>query len=1291
MITEDTKLTELECAIDNLSGLMEDVYFHIQMRGRELYRQNKVTIQTFSENPTFEVKSQSSKKNAYQVTFNDLLEDTGAITATCNCPYAQNHLICKHIVAAYLNFRDHAWKNIREGSTAFPGSDINSLKDMEQIRARALRKLAVNDSDYSKGVGQFEESSDHIKLKQVQNGHIELYIFPPTQTTTAKVTLSRAKKGITAKCQCSRTTAKSLCWHTIAALLYTRKNYSPDFFNFDAEGFQNMQQTKDELVQQYGFSIDDDLTGLFEFDVRDGQVEMQLLDPSLRPVSQYYDWQNYTQTLTPQKELPAALKDQQQKVDQFGVGFGLYLPKCWEKGNNFFHYRTDYLPDFAIIPLRGKLKKKKHEFTSRIQSISIDEVMSHLTELTPDKMKQLQEINSLSFNGIRNIIAVHDKEGNAPILDQIIPPESIPEEQLNKVFDDIRIKLLKTIPFLAEQYTILTDDWEKFTNRNISTVTISKTPAKVFFQLMEDARFLRVQMGLHLGEHRITPDEPAFNEVLFASYWWVLYQNTLYPLASLEDIKAIYQFEHNVEMKVHKNDFSGFFENFVEPLTQKFPVEMNLNREIKEVNTNNPELKVYLKELDNFLIFQPAVNYNGTEVELTGGDAFWQQSDEALIKINRKQEQEQFLEDTLRSLHPNFQKQLNNDYFYLAAGDFMKDHWFLDAFQMLRDNGIEVYGQNELKNLKFNTHKPSVSMNMSSGIDWFDVEMEVTFGDQTVRPKDVRKALQKGQNYVQLGDGTYGVLPQAWLKKYENLFRYGNIKKDKIAFPKTHFNLLDDLYEEIDNTAVAEEIAEKKRKLKDFRKLEQKPIPKGIQAELRDYQKEGFYWLNFLDEFQWGGCLADDMGLGKTLQVLTFLQYKKEQGETKPSLIVVPTTLIFNWENEIQKFAPEFTYFVNWGTSRIRSQEAFNDYDLIIASYDIIKNDIELFSEFQFHYVILDEAQAIKNPKSQRFKAVTLLKADNRLTLTGTPLENNTFDLYSQMSFLNPGLLGSQENFKSEFATPIDKNKDPEQSQKLRKLVHPFILRRKKEEVEQELPEKTVDVLYCEMDAKQKKVYDAFKNDFRDKILKKVDQEGINNSQFYILQGLLKLRQICDSPALLNEEADYGNHSTKLNELLSHVTEKTGQHKLLIFSQFVGMLRMIRQELENSEIDFEYLDGQTKNRQEKVERFQNDANCRVFLISLKAGGTGLNLTEADYVYIVDPWWNPAVEEQAIDRTHRIGQTKHIFGYKMICKDTIEERVIQLQQKKSELADELIGSEQGFVKNLTRDDLAELFS
>src|SRR5690606_14432756 len=484
-----------------------------------------------------------------------------------------------------------------------------------------------------------------------------------------------------------------------------------------------------------------------------------------------------------------------------------------------------------------------------------------------------------------------------------------------------------------------------------------------------------------------------------------------------------------------------------------------------------------------------------------------------------------------------------------------------------------------------------------------------------------------------------------------------------------------------------QEINNYKVHFSDFTNIPVVKRPKELKAKLRDYQQEGLNWLNFLDNFNFGGCLADDMGLGKTLQIIAFILSQREKHGHRTNLIVVPTSLLFNWLEEIEKFAPSMKVEVHYGPQREKDVEELNKYEVVLTTYGMLLSDIRILKTFRFNYIFLDEAQAIKNPNSARYKAARLLQARNRVVLTGTPVENNTFDLYGQLSFACPGLLGSKQFFKDTYAIPIDQFAYNKRATELRRKINPFMLRRTKQQVAKELPQKTEMLIYCEMNAEQRLVYDTYERELREFISSKSDDE-MQKSSMHVLTGLTKLRQICNSPRLLKEGYS-GENAVKIEVIAEQIENKSENHKILVFSQFVEMLDLIRVELEDRKIVFEYLTGQTKNRGENVRNFQQNKDVRVFLISLKAGGVGLNLTEADYVYLVDPWWNPAVENQAIDRSYRIGQTKNVVAVRLICKDTVEEKIAKLQQKKRKLAQDLIATDATFFNQLSKSELLDI--
>jgi SNF2 family DNA or RNA helicase len=405
--------------------------------------------------------------------------------------------------------------------------------------------------------------------------------------------------------------------------------------------------------------------------------------------------------------------------------------------------------------------------------------------------------------------------------------------------------------------------------------------------------------------------------------------------------------------------------------------------------------------------------------------------------------------------------------------------------------------------------------------------------------------------------------------------------------------------------------------------------------------------------------------------------------------VVVPTSLVFNWQAEVEKYAPSLKVLKLHGASRSIDIAEFDSYEIILTTYGTLLNDVRWLKKYRFNCIILDESQAIKNPDSQRYKAACLLQSRNKILMTGTPIENHTFDLYGQLSFACPGLLGTKQYFREHYSTPIDKFKNKKRAQELQQKTGPFILGRTKEQVAKELPEKTEVVIYCQMGAEQRKVYDAYAQQYRDYLQHKKDDDIAKHSM-HILKGLTKLRQICNATALLSDEPAYGYASAKIEVLMEQVESKAPDHKILIFSQFVSMLELIKAAFEKRKIAYQYLTGQTKDRAGQVEAFQTNEDVRVFLISLKAGGTGLNLIEADYVYLVDPWWNPAVENQAIDRSHRIGQDKTVVAVRLIAPDTIEEKIRTLQESKKILADELVGDGNALLKSFSKAELLDLF-
>lgn len=585
----------------------------------------------------------------------------------------------------------------------------------------------------------------------------------------------------------------------------------------------------------------------------------------------------------------------------------------------------------------------------------------------------------------------------------------------------------------------------------------------------------------------------------------------------------------------------------------------------------------------------------------------------------------------------------------------------------------------------------AVRLSVKSDVDWFELDGQVDFEGVTASLPSLLAALRSGKKYVQLDDGTHGMLPEEWLKRYGGLADLGTAEGNQIRFGRTQALLLDALLAAQENVQFDRSFVDFRERLQAFSGISSSETTSGFSGELRPYQKEGLGWLHFLRDFQFGGCLADDMGLGKTVQVLALLAARRDQRREKgephqPSIAVVPKSLVFNWIEEGHRFAPQLRIANYTGLDRSTLLQNPQDCDLLVTTYGTLLRDITTLKDVRFDYAILDEATAIKNSNSQSAKACRLLSADHRLAMTGTPVENHLGELWSLFEFLNPGMLGRSTAFNS-----MTRGTQPDTLHMLAQALRPFLLRRTKEQVLTDLPEKTEQTLYCEMDTKQRALYNELKEYYRASLAQRVQDVGLKKSKIHVLEALLRLRQAACHPGLLDKKKSQ-EPSAKLEALFEQLDEIVdGGHKALVFSQFTSLLAIVRGQLDARKITYEYLDGSTRDRGHRVQRFQTDPECPLFLISLKAGGHGLNLTAADYVFILDPWWNPAVEAQAVDRAHRIGQTNRVFAYRLICRDTVEDKILELQKSKRDLADAIISEDNSLIRTLTAEDLQLLLS
>jgi SNF2 family DNA or RNA helicase len=584
----------------------------------------------------------------------------------------------------------------------------------------------------------------------------------------------------------------------------------------------------------------------------------------------------------------------------------------------------------------------------------------------------------------------------------------------------------------------------------------------------------------------------------------------------------------------------------------------------------------------------------------------------------------------------------------------------------------------------------SVAWNVTSGIDWFELSAAIDFGGVTAELPALLEAIARGSRSVELPDGSIGILPDTFAQEFEPMAALAQRHDGRLRFGRIQMALLDALLAGQPQSHVDAAFDKLREQLASGEQPEAEPEPPGFQGTLRHYQREGLGWLVFLEKLGIGGCLADDMGLGKTIQVLALLARRQADVRAaglphRPSLVIVPRSLVFNWIEEARKFAPELKVVNHTGTTRADETGTLDDWDIVITTYGTLRRDIIAHRETEFDYVILDEAQSIKNAASQAAKACRLLRARHRLALTGTPVENHIGELWSIFEFLNPGQLGSASRLRKFLADGRGS------TDIVARAVRPYLLRRTKAQVLSDLPEKTEQTLFVELGETQRKAYDELREHFRAELAGRIGRMGIGRSRIAVLEALLRLRQTACHQGLV-DHSRVDESCAKLDTLLEQLEEVLDEgHKVLVFSQFTSFLAILRRRLDEKKTVYEYLDGRTTDRQARVVRFQEDPDCRLFLVSLKAGGQGLNLTAADYIYILDPWWNPAVEAQAVDRAHRIGQTRRVFAYRLIARDTVEEKILALQDRKRELAESIVRADETMIASLTPEDVELLLS
>ncbi len=949
----------------------------------------------------------------------------------------------------------------------------------------------------------------------------------------------------------------------------------------------------------------------------------------------------------------------------------------------------------------------KHEFLGFL-------IEPHVVQLNSDKgfsltYQRLFSTTALEFSSILNetdfkLIKLLEETEQGYIIKRYHKKAIRPVEYFRTIFNKniyetlrpkIERKIVEALKLIGNKdlYLMSKEGWpvEK-------KLCIATEPSSVLFHFRRNLietryfptiKFQGQRIEFMFKEAQIICNQPA----------WLLLDEVLYYFEEDVEGKKLQPFLNKRFISIPKSSEKTYFEKFVAPLIEKHAVyaegfEIRTEKfeaipvlKLLHSYSEAPQLQLYFKYGD--YIFPSGSDRRVTvRTEKRDNDYIFHRIKRSLSweknKINVLQELGLSSSGSISMnvYNPvNWDKDSENSHFNII-------NWLNEHHDDLEINGF-LFEQTQ-GNKQYVIGRSKVDLEIRENNDWFDIHAVVHFGPYQIPFVDLKNHILNKIREFKLPSGQIAVIPEQWFAQYSNLLQFSEGSK-QLKLKKHHIGLINDF--STSELAIVS-MDRKLKKLANFEEIEEIDIPKAFHGILRPYQKAGYDWFHFLRKYNFGGCLADDMGLGKTVQTLALLQKVKEDnqeiGVHTTSLIIMPTSLVYNWMNEAKKFAPKLNIHAHTGTFRNKDIEIFSNYDVVITTYGITRVDIELLKTFFYEYIILDESQNIKNPASKSFKSVKTLKSKHKLILSGTPVENTVNDLWTQMSFINPGLLGSQSLFYTEFVIPIEKKKDEEKASKLQALIKPFVLRRTKTQVATELPPKTENLFYCQMSEEQKEYYEEIKSEYRNELLLNLEHGGFKKSQVQVLQGLTKLRQIANHPGMIDE--DYTGDSGKFENVI-HTLENvlSRGHKVLVFSQFVRHLDIYRKYFNAEKTPYAYLDGATAKRGEVVKEFQSNKDIKLFLISIKAGGVGLNLTEADYVFILDPWWNPAVEQQAIDRTHRIGQNKNVFIYKFITKDTVEEKILALQNRKRKVAESLITTEESFVKSLTVKDIEDILN
>lgn len=966
----------------------------------------------------------------------------------------------------------------------------------------------------------------------------------------------------------------------------------------------------------------------------------------------------------------------------------------------------------TFLEINNKEEELAQDGTSSIKLVPI-----FLYNDTDKKLKVEFKIGNEQLTKINNLPDFFERMLNREKYKYNNVLEFIHEEN---AFEEQSRSLLKFLLKYAEIIKYANDVNNNYAyygrNFNVNNVVLSNTGLDELFEILKGKT---VEFETKTGERKIqfidepidikfileksdestyclTPNIDVYGYDIFygKNYSYFLIDNKMHKcLPKVEnrnlELLEVYKKNYTQSIIFNENNLRNFFAIVVPKIKDNFKIKNIDKEQIEKYMPKDLYVKIYLDYNEKGYII--------ADVKFCYGNVEFNPIKNVNLEITRNAIQENEVLDTFVQTgfmldSANARLVLANDekiYNFLSKEieDYMKKFEVLVA---------EDFKKKDIKKIKIKSIGVKIENNL------LDINLE-DFKFNIYEIKDIINKYKLRKKFYRLKDGTYISLEKnSSLDFLENLtdnieIEDENVEENSIKLPIYRALYLEKIFKNMPNTNIQKNEYYKNMisQIEDRQIDLSTKIPPKLNAELRTYQKIGYKWLRTLEQYKMGGILADDMGLGKTIQLLAvILSYvQKNKGNVKPSIIICPSSLALNWYNEIQKFTPTLKALVisDDYLERKRKIEEIGKYQVIITSYDSLKRDIDLYENYCFKYVVADEAQYIKNNNTKNSKAIKTINAETKFALTGTPIENSLSELWSIFDFIMPGYLYKYKKFKELYETPIIKEQNEDVMNKLKKQIEPFVLRRTKGEVLTELPDKTVTILNNEMSEEQYNIYMSYMAQARKEIMSQIDINGFEKSQIKILSLLMRLRQICCHPKLFLRE--YEGESSKLNQCIEIIQDAVlGGHKILLFSSYTSMFEIIEEKLKNIGVKYLKLAGQTKvgERIELVDKFNTDENIKVFLISLKAGGTGLNLTGADMVIHYDPWWNLSAENQATDRTYRIGQKRNVQVYKLITKNSIEEKIYELQQKKAKLIDNMLSTDATFINKLSKDDILALF-